>query len=490
MSIIHKSLAEPMVEDVARLRAWTKSEIGKAYMTWWQRAVDPLHFLQHGKTALPPAIAHLVEARALTGDTLAPSVKRNFIKGYEKAVHGPMYYVTPEMGDQAALRMIRQTEAIIHPHELISPHGIVFLPVTNDACFQKQERYVGQEDITPAVAWTTNGSSVTLYWICDQTWNSLNCLLNWLDNKGFWTTDPYDPHLVVKGTTFHYPSDKSGIWSDSLLHEQLNILLGACQDADMWPYVMNKFTEAWASAFDLIKDPQDREALGLTNSSTSVTNFQSQRLLPYHYWSATINSPRGERLRPLLRPDQDGAVKLHEDDGQNIYWNENGKSIKTHFRLDEEAREKYLSDMWFMVAYACEIIRMLGEDFKLSETVMPAQTADRSTQRKLQKRGIDKKTPLRVYTLRKPVEEGLRREGRFYTRGPLTTRHHRSSHWRGNKGHAGDLTCRHIFRPHKDDFNWRVCETCERIEHQVTDAIVGPEGAPFIQNKSIGVLRR
>ncbi len=426
-------------------------------MEWWKKAVDPLHYLQHGKTPLPPHVQEMMEARALTGDTMAPSVQRNFRRGFEKGIHGKVFYVTPEMGDQAALRMIRRTEAIIEPHELVAPSGIVFLPVTSDMNFQKQTRFIGQEDITPAIAWNTEGDTVTLYWLCDQVWNGLNSALNWIDNKPFWTTDPY----------ISSEFEATGADTERMIQSAI--------DAEQWPIELSAmFQESGIGV-----------GINELNGSHPI-----QRLLPYHYWSPRVNTPKGERTRPLLRPDQEGASKPMIDDGQNIYLNQDGKSTKTFFKMTDEQCEQYTSDLWFMIAYACEVIRMLGEDYRLAESITPSACVDRSTQRKFQKRGFDKDTPIRVYTLRKPVEEGLRREGRFYKRGPLATRHHRIGHWRGNKGHAGEPTCRHIWRSHKDDFNWRVCETCQRVEHRVTDAIVGPEGAPFIANSSIGVLRR
>ena len=469
MSLIPKDLAVALTHDVCDLRAWVKSDLGKGYMDWWRKAVDPLHYLQHGNTPLPPHVEAMMEARALTGDTMAPSVQRSFRRGFEKGIHGKVFYVTPEMGDQAALRMIRQTEAVIYPHELVTPSGIVFLPVTSDMNFQKQTRYIGQEDITPAIAWNTEGDTVTLYWICDQMWNSLNCALNWIDNKPFWTTDPY------RGTEFEGITHNVEAVAEFVGDETERMLEAAIA------------AERWAIEISRMHHDLDGPAGGI---GLGLNGQVIQRLLPYHYWSPRTNSPKGERTRPLLRPDQEGASKINVDDGQNIYLNKDGKSTKTFFQMTEEQGEEYTSDMWFMIAYGCEIIRMLGEDYRLSECIAPSQCVDRSTQRKFQKRGFEKDTPIRVYTLRKPVEEGLRREGRFYKRGPLATRHHRIGHWRGNKGHAGEPTCRHIWRPHKDDYNWRVCETCERVEHRVTDAVVGPEGAPFIANSSIGVLRR
>ena len=463
-----KELAVAITQDVCDLRAWIKSDVGRGYMDWWKKAVDPLHYLQHGKTLLPPHVQEVMEARALTGETMAPSVQRNFRRGFEKGIHGKVFYVTPEMGDQAALRMIRRTEANIEPHELVTPSGIVFLPVTSDMNFQKQTRFIGQEDITPAIAWNTEGDTVTLYWICDQMWNSFNSVLNWLDNKPFWTTDPYHPAEFAK-----HEWDEEGF--SEFVDGETQRMVNAAIDAEQWPI------EISAMHHEL----DGEHGLGLAFNGQVI-----QRLLPYHYWSPRVNSPKGERTVPLLRPDQEGANRPMVDDGQNIYLNKDGKSTKTFFKMTDEQCEEYTSDMWFMIAYGCEIIRMLGEDYRLAESIAPSAYVDRSMQRKFQKRGFDKDTPIRVYTLRKPVEEGLRREGRFYKRGPLATRHHRIGHWRGNKGHAGEPTCRHIWRSHKDDFNWRVCETCERVEHRVTDAIVGPEGAPFIANSSIGVLRR
>jgi len=462
-----KELAVAITHDMCDLRAWVKSETGKGYMDWWRRAVDPLHYLQHGNTPLPPHVEEVMNARALTGETMAPSVQRNFKRGFEKSIHGKVFYVTPEMGDQAALRMIRRTEAIIEPHELVTPSGIVFLPVTSDMNFQKQTRFIGQEDITPAIAWHTEGDTVTLYWICDQMWNSLNSVLNWLDNKPFWTTDPYH------AAEFAGMNDAEGF--SEFVDGETQRMVNAAIDAEQWPI------EVSAMHHEL----DGEHGLGLAFNGEVI-----QRLLPYHYWSPRINTPKGERTRPLLRPDQEGAGRPMIDDGQDIYLNKDQKSTKTFFQMTHEQCEQYTAEMWFMIAYGCEVLRMLGEDYRLAEDIAPSACVDRSTQRKFQKRGFDKDTPIRVYTLRKPVEEGLRREGRFYKRAPLTTRHHRIGHWRGNKGHAGELTCRHIWRAHKDDFNWRVCETCERVEHRVTDAIVGPEGAPFIENSSIGVLRR
>ena len=300
-------------------------------------------------------------------------------------------------------------------------------------------------------------------------WNSLNCALNWIDNQPFWTTDPY------RGTEFEGITHNVEAVAE-FVGDETESMLEAAIDAEQWAIEISRMHHD-------LDGPAGGIGLGFNGQVI-------QRLLPYHYWSPRTNSPRGERTRPLLRPDQEGASKINVDDGQNIYLNKDGKSTKTFFKMTEEQGEEYTSDMWFMIAYGCEVIRLLGEDYRLAENIMPSECVDRSTQRKFQKRGCEKDTPIRVYTLRKPVEEGLRREGRFYKRGPLTTRHHRIGHWRGNKGHAGEPTCRHIWRSHKDAYNWRVCETCERVEHRVTDAVVGPEGAPFIENSSIGVLRR
>ena len=469
MSIIPKELAVALTHDVCDLRAWVKSELGKGYMDWWRKAVDPLYYLQHGNTPLPKQVEQIMDARALTGETMAPSVQRNFRRGFEKGIHGKVFYITPEMGDQAALRMIRRTEAMIEPHELIAPSGIVFLPVTDDMNFQKQGSFIGQGDITPAIAWNCEGNTVTLYWICDQMWNSLNLLLNWMDNKGFWTTDPYEGGLT-------HPMAVDDSEAQEFIDKETNRMVEACIDAENWPVEMSAMHH-------------ELESSG-AGSGLSLHGIPVQRLLPYHYWSPRINSPKGERNRPLLRPDQDGASSPVFDEGQTCYWNKDGKSTKKLFTREENTIEQYTADMWFMIAYGCELIRMLGEDHRLAENIMPSECVDRSTQRKFQKRGFDKDTPIRVYTLRKPVEEGLRREGRFYKRGPLKTRFMRSGCWRVNVGKTGDLACVHLWRSHKDNDNWRVCETCDRVEHRVTEYPVGPESAPLIENSSIGVLRR
>lgn len=469
MSIMPKELAVAITHDVCDLRAWVKSEMGKGYMDWWKRAVDPLHYLQHGKAPLPKQVEEMMEARALTGDVMAPSVQRNFRRGFEKGIHGKVFYITPEMGDQAALRMIRRTEAMIEPHELIAPSGIVFLPVTSDMNFQKQSSFIGQEDITPAIAWNCEGDTVTLYWICDQMWNSFASQLMFLSGEEFWTTDPYVGDL-------NHPMMDPDSDAQAWIENELGRMMEASVDAENWPIEVSSMHH-------------ELDSVG-AGSGLSLNGAVIQRLLPYHYWSPRTMSPKGERSKPLLRPDQPNASSPYFDDGQDIYLNKDGKSTKTFFKMEDEQHEQYVADMWFMIAYGCELIRMLGEDYRLAESIIPSASVDRSTQRKFQKRGFDKTTDISVYTLRKPVEEGLRREGRYYKRGPLTTRHHRIGHWRGNKGHAGELNCRHIWRAHKDDSNWRVCETCERVEHQVTDAIIGPEGAPFIENSSIGVLRR
>jgi len=352
------------------------------------------------------------------GAHMPDHVTKNFVSGFKNALHGEIYYVTPELGDQAALRMIRRISASLRPHELITPTGIMFLPENESLNFQKVYGYLGQEDRNIAVGWTTHGDTVTLYWICDQSFNNEACRRSWESGELFWTTEAWSPEML----------DPKG-WNAESSDE---------------PYI----------------------------------------LLPFHYWACVGGDGK---FGPLARPDQEKAPNLPPVDVQ-AWRNENQTSTLDRFIVRDGENGEYESELWVMIAFACECIRMLGEEYKYVETANPIRSVDRATQRAWIKRGVTKNSKgINVYTLR---EGHLRREGKYLSRGPLETQHHRRAHWRSNKGQGGDLTCRHQFGPHPDDYNWRICVPCGRIEHMVTDAIVGPEGAPWVANTRIGVLRR
>ena len=526
--------------DTAALRQWVNSELGRTYMDWWMTEVDPSGRWAASRTGQGTGIQPVVDQfeKAEKADEffkphpqfnglvsgwdlpsnarhkgngvagpegqicggLARSVVKSAIRSYNKAVHGRMYYVTPEMGDQAARRMVRRTEAFIEPHELVTPTGIVWLPVTHDMNFQKQQGPTMQEDITPAIAWNLDGDKITIFWICDGAWNHASNSIRWLASEGFWTNsefyvDEEDSMLTNTKICDPPPGLKGGTEFEQIMDL-------ACSHGEMWQIMMNEAQEAWKYG------PSLDDALNEGKNHNYRGSNGPQRLIPYHFWSPRMNTfdwelapadgssmgPTGEASVPLLRPDQPGAPSPDEfGPDHELWWNENGTSTLRPFPHEPETEEQIAdrtADQWTMIAFACEVIRMLGEDYLYAEDAYPSEGAPRDVQRGLKKRGIDKSTALRVYTLRKPVEEGLRREGRYLSRGPLTTRHHRMSHWRGNQGKAGDRTCRHVYRPHKDEYDWRICDECGRVEHRVTDTDVGPEHAPFIKDRSIGVLRR
>ncbi len=475
-----RELQASIIDRALWLRRWVNSREGRLYLNWWQSLVAPDEGSElrsnfpHRKvrTVAAPTEGPGVEARvrllqkfhAAEGYTLAPDqltpeertlvkqmtqeglisggssednpfgagvnetghrfdrkspmpdeVVRTFTKGYRSAIHGEIYYVTPELGDQAALRMIRRTSASLRPHELITPTGLMFLPQTDNLNFQRVSGYLGQDERVVAVGWNCVGDSVTLFWICDQLFNNRDCAASWDSGKLFWTTDEWSPEINK--------AEWSGVWDGAEI------------------------------------------------------------LLPFHYWACT-----GEReYGPLFRPDQPGAPQLPNID-ITAWRNENQTSTSSRFVLEEGGIDRYQSELWAMIAFACECIRMLGEEYKYVEAANPIRSQSRETQRKWIKAGINKNSDgINVYTLR---EGHLRREGKYLSRGPLETRHHRRAHWRSNKGQGGDLTCRHEFGPHPDDYNWRVCVPCGRIEHMVVEAEVGPEGAPWVSNNRIGVLRR
>lgn len=361
------------------------------------------------------------------GAHMPDHVTKNFVSGFKNAIHGEIYYVTPELGDQAALRMIRRISASLRPHELITPTGIMFLPENESLNFQKVYGYLGQVDRNIAVGWTTHGDTVTLYWICDQSFNNEACLKSWESGETFWTTEA---------------------WSPELMREEWESLMAQSQSWDL------------------------------------PSSDEPHILLPFHYWACVGDDGK---FGPLARPDQEKAPSLPPVD-VSAWRNENQTSTLDRFTVRDGETGEYESELWVMIAFACECIRMLGEEYKYVETANPIRSVDRATQRTWIKRGVTKNSKgINVYTLR---EGHLRREGKYLSRGPLETQHHRRAHWRGTKGHAGDLTCRHQFSPHPDDYNWRVCVPCGRVEHKVTDAIVGPEGAPWVANTRIGVLRR
>lgn len=485
--------------DTAALRHWVHSELGREYMNWWMLEVDPTGKWERvgsnsGEHSQVRAFINGPSDKGVVATTLSPSKRfggmaRSIVqaapRAYKKAVHGRMYYVTPEMGDQAARRMVRRTAAFIQPHELITPTGIVWLPVTGDMNFQKQEAPTKQEDITPAIAWNLDGDKITIFWICDGAWNHASNSIRWLASDGFWSDSEFEVNEVDSMLMNRKEvAPPPGITGETEFEQILDL---AVNHAEMWQIWMSEAQEAWKGA---VLSEEERDAYLGTNGP--------QRLIPYHFWSPRTDISRDgvatEENQPLLRPDQPGAPASDEfGEGRRLWWNKNGTSTQMPFphepETDEEIGER-TAKSWTMIAFACEIIRMLGEDYLYAEDAYPSQGASRNIQRGLKKRGIDKNTALRVYTLRKPVEEGLRREGRYLSRGPLTTRHHRQSHWRGNQGKAGDRTCRHEYRAHRDEYDWRICDECGRVEHRVTDTDVGPEHAPFIKDRSIGVLRR
>lgn len=476
--------------DTAALREWVNSELGREYMNWWMTEVDPQgRWSASASPGKGTATRNNPPLSGLSGG-MARSVAKAAPRAYNKALHGRMYYVTPEMGDQAARRMVRRTQAFIEPHELVTPSGIVWLPVTGDMNFQKQESPTLQEDITPAIAWHLDGNKITIFWICDGSWNHASNSIKWLGGDGFWSDqkfviDEEDSMLMNRKVVTPPP----GITGNTEFEQIMDL---AVNNAEMWQIWMSEAQEAWKG----VPEDQLPERMAERRSSSGP-----QRLIPYHFWSPQVSvytddtkTRLGEQAIPLLRPDQPGAPAADEfGEGHRLWRNENGTSTQMPFPAGPETEEEITertAKQWTMIAFACEIIRMLGEDYLYAEDVYPSIGAPRHVQRGLQKRGIEKDTALRVYTLRKPVEEGLRREGRYLSRGPLTTRHHRQSHWRGNQGKAGDRTCRHEFRAHRDEYDWRICDECGRVEHRVIDTDVGPEHAPFIKDRSIGVLRR
>jgi len=523
--------------DTAALREWVNSELGRMYLDWWMLQVDQTGQWAASRTGvgtgIQPVVDQFEQARSLVDEIfkpqatmggltsgwdlptsavhagtgivgpegeicggLASSIVRSATRSYNKAVHGRMYYVTPEMGDQAARRMVRRTEAFIEPHELVTPTGIVWLPVTDDMNFQQQDvAPTGQQEITPAIAWNLDGNKITIFWICDAGWNHASNSIKWLAGEGFWSNSEFDNGSMLTSNKVIPPQPPLAGTS-----EFAQIMDLATNHAELWQIMMNEAQESY------------KYGPSLDDSEDQNHNYRGssgpQRLIPYHFWSPRMNtfdvdsapkdgrsfSPTGEANVPLLRPDQPGAPSPDEfGAGHELWWNENGKSTLVPFPHEPETEQETAdrtADQWTMIAFACEVIRMLGEDYLYAEDVYPSEGAPRDVQRGLKKRGIAKDTALRVYTLRKPVEEGLRREGRYLSRGPLTTRHHRMSHWRGNQGKAGDRTCRHVYRPHKDEYDWRICDECGRVEHRVIDTDVGPEHAPFIKDRSIGVLRR
>ena len=455
-------LQTSIIERTLWLRRWVKSREGQAYLDWWQRLVAPgsKRLLDQGtgpakstegarltnvnldlsimERSLPhhphdTSLPHPVDGRGPVQATnverdgyglheysqgLPPEVIKNFTKGYTAACNGDIYYVTPELGDQAALRMIRRTRATLRPHELITPTGIMFLPQTANLNFQKVFGYLGQEDRSFAVGWNCVGDAVTLFWICDQNFNNDKCRESWDLGETFWTTDEWSPEIC---------------------------------------------TEEWGGSH--------------------WSDYDNRILLPFHYWACMGEGTYG----PLIRPDQPGAPTLPIIDVE-VWRNENQTSTEDRFVLAEEQVSQYEAELWTMIAFACESIKMLGEEYRYVETANPIRSQARDTQRTWIKAGITKTSkPINVYTLR---EGHLRREGKYLSRGPLETRHHRRAHWRGTPGKGGDLTCRHQFSSHPDDYNWRVCVPCGRVEHKVVEAEVGPEGAPWVASTRIGVLRR
>ena len=430
-------------EKAAEIDAWKRSLAFRKQL----RSDEGKHKLQR--------FIDIAQLDGRTGMGVPPGVIENSPRWLRDAMNGEIFILDDHMADVAAKRAVASKWATINPFEPFAPAGVVWFPNLMAKIVPFIERAVeGVADIEGPNNPITQAAADTMQ-------DTIENHLGWLAHE-----HPYLSGEALAGIAWKVEGDKVTIF-------WLNY--------DFYPAFSN--AKNWLEGDPFNTPTQDGPySHNVANGIFAIDPLYDMSL--YHYWTCISDSTNHAGC---LRPDQPDAPFVTPFEA-TVWENEKQTStLKRGLWVDEEMCQEMDDQMWFMISFACELLRLMSEEVTRHVPVnrhTGGRNLERDIKKNLPQRGI------RTFVLRRFGSSDDEDSGIKRPRGPLTTRHSRKGSWHVSQTQKGDLDCRHRWKGSSARSTWRICQHCHRREIWHSSATVGPDGAPWAYAVKIGLVVR
>lgn len=392
---------------------------------------------------------------ARTGMGVPPGVIEKTPRWLRDAFDGEIFILDNHMADVAAKRAVASTRATINPFEPFAPEGVVWFPNL-------------MSEVSPFVERATNGllgkAGPTDKDATDEMMDRLDNHLEWMIAE-----HPFLGGDALAGIAWKVDGKKVTIfWLSYDFYT-------AFTRAQSWVDCEHFYSETQAGPYDF---DNVMKVFGI-NPALDMSLF--------HYWSCDSASSRHDGCD---RPDQPDAPFVTPFDA-TVWENKDQKSKLVTFAVDEEMCQEMDNQMWFQISFACEVLRLMGQEITRHVPVnrhTGGRDLERDIKRHLPQRGIH------TFVLRRFKSDDGEGSGFKRPRGPLTTRHPRRACWAVlPSAHGDDDDCRHQWKGSSVSSVRRRCEHCGRVERWRQPPIkgyVGPDDAPWAYAIKIGLVTR